>query len=127
MTLFAFIARIVWRRMSWINITPPFCVYKAPLAPLIVNGIIPHTLCTFHSQQVMSPETCHNHYSFQQSHQRNNLRPSYRSISSLKSQKSCQSNALSNLPNCTKHYNSSRNRRRQSPTEKAAETSQDQV
>ena len=31
----------------WINITPPFCVYKAPLAPLIVNGIIPHTSCTF--------------------------------------------------------------------------------
>jgi len=27
----------------WINITPLFCVYKAPLAPLIVNGIIPHT------------------------------------------------------------------------------------
>jgi len=31
----------------WINITPLFCVYKAPLAPSIVNGIIPHTSCTF--------------------------------------------------------------------------------
>jgi len=27
----------------WTNITPPFCVYKAPLSPLIVNRIIPQT------------------------------------------------------------------------------------
>jgi hypothetical protein len=113
--------------MLWINITPLFCVYKAPLAPSVVNGIIPHTSYTFNSQQVMSPETCQKRYSFQQSHQRNNLRPSHRSNSSLKSRKSCQSNELSNLPNHTKHYNSSRNRRRQSPAEKAGETSQDQV
>ena len=30
----------------WINITPPFCVYKSPLAPLILNRIIPQTSCT---------------------------------------------------------------------------------
>jgi hypothetical protein len=74
---------------------------------LVVNGIIPHTSCTYHSQQVMSPETCQKRYSFQQSHQRNNLRPSHRSISSLKSRKSCQSNEQSNLPNGTaRHRNS---------------------
>lgn len=42
----------IWQAaLLWINITPLFCVYKAPLAPSIVNGIIPHTSCTCPSQQ----------------------------------------------------------------------------
>src|SRR5277367_2586422 len=41
------------QRMCKVDLFVPqgICGYKAPLAPLIVNGIIPHTLCTFHSQQ----------------------------------------------------------------------------
>ena len=51
--------------LLWIKITPPFCVYKSLLTPLIVNRIIPHTSCTFNPQQVLTPKTRQKHYSFQ--------------------------------------------------------------
>ena len=81
----------------WINITPLFCVYKATLAPLIVNAIIPHTSRTSDSQQVMSPETCQKRTSFQNRSKKTKSTKQSRSISSRKSRKSCQSNELLNL------------------------------
>src|SRR5271155_1465822 len=66
----------------------------------------------------MSPETCQKRYSFQNRSNKTISTTQSQIISLLNSRKTFQSYELSNLPNRTKHYNSSRNLwRLESPTE----------